>query len=69
MKLFEDDRFEEEGRSSELRAQGWENELCSVKLLAMHRPTHDPEREKVGKTSQAKHRGFRVLEGWINFTW
>lgn len=41
-------RFEEEGRSSELRAQSWENDLCQVKLLAMHRPTHDSEREKDG---------------------
>jgi len=41
-------RFEEEGRSSELRAQSWENDLCQVKLLAMHRPTHEPDREKDG---------------------
>lgn len=41
-------RFEEDGRSSELRAETWENELCQVKLLAMHRPTHQPEREEDG---------------------
>lgn len=39
-------RFEEEGRSSELRAEQWENELCKVKLVAMHRPTHEAEREE-----------------------
>ncbi|CAE6913503.1 unnamed protein product [Symbiodinium sp. KB8] len=40
-------RFEEpDGKQSELRPSSWENDLCQVKLLAMHRPTHDPDRMK-----------------------
>mmetsp|Transcript_28575 Transcript_28575/g.66203 ORF Transcript_28575/g.66203 Transcript_28575/m.66203 type:complete len:327 (-) Transcript_28575:36-1016(-) len=40
-------RFEEpSGAQSEQRAGSWNNELCEVKLMAMHRPTHDTERMK-----------------------
>lgn len=42
-------RFEEaSGSKSEARAESWDNDMCSVRLVVMHRPTHQPEREKSG---------------------
>lgn len=53
-------RFEEpDGKQSELRPSSWENDLCQVKLLAMHRPTHDPDRMKAGDYPFSWHLGGR----------
>eukprot|EP00933_Yihiella_yeosuensis_P004290 TRINITY_DN108659_c0_g1_i1.p1 TRINITY_DN108659_c0_g1~~TRINITY_DN108659_c0_g1_i1.p1 ORF type:complete len:338 (-),score=76.70 TRINITY_DN108659_c0_g1_i1:170-1183(-) len=53
-------RFQEQdGRCSEPRADTWENDLCQVKLLVMHRPTHWVELDKAGDYPYSWHLGGR----------
>ncbi|CAE8617419.1 unnamed protein product [Polarella glacialis] len=55
-------RFEENGgsqRRSEIRAESFENDLCSVKLMMVHRPTHEPDRDKANDYPFSWHLGGR----------